>query len=364
MKIMQVISGLGNGGAEKLVVELCNEFCKQHDTILVSLKNIQDWMIFPRRLSPKIKFVCLGKMPGYDLRMVLKIAYLILKEKPDVINVHLGGAFLYVKSIVKLFSNKSFIYTIHNEFSVHADKFAKMARKRYKNLSFVCISQSIYTKFIKLYPNLSYAMIENGTKPYRKEIQNSIVKKEINQYKFDSFTKVLVSVGRLAPQKNYPLLLKTMQRLEGKNIILLIIGNDSTKNKKVLIQLHELKPKNVFFLGSKKNVEEFMAESDAFIMSSIHEGMPITVIEAMSNGLPIICTPAGGLIDMVKPSINGFMANDFTIESLLVAIKQFLNADKDTIQNICVTNIEEFKRKYSIEKTAKKYLDLYQKLHA
>ena len=48
MKIMQVISQLGNGGAEKLVVELCNEMSKDHEVILVSFRDIEDWMIFSK----------------------------------------------------------------------------------------------------------------------------------------------------------------------------------------------------------------------------------------------------------------------------------------------------------------------------
>ena len=124
----------------------------------------------------------------------------------------------------------------------------------------------------------------------------------------------------------------------------------------------ELKPDNVHFLRRKNNVADYLSLSDALIFSSIHEGMPITAIEAMSVGLPIICTPAGGLVDMIKPGINGFIADDFSEKALLEQSNNFLEADEETLKRISENNIREFEEKYSIERCAADYLRLYEQI--
>ena len=65
--------------------------------------------------------------------------------------------------------------------------------------------------------------------------------------------------------------------------------------------LKKITPKIVTYISDVESVADYLCNSDAFFLSSTHEGMPISVIEAMSIGLPIICTPAGGLVDMVIP---------------------------------------------------------------
>ena len=97
-------------------------------------------------------------------------------------------------------------------------------------------------------------------------------------------------------------------------------------------------------------------------LSSTHEGMPISVIEAMSIGLPIICTPAGGLVDMVIPPKNGFIASNFTTASLSNQLRNFLNSKHSKIEQIKRNNLNDFRDKYSLNKCSNEYLNLYRKI--
>ena len=79
MKIIQVISSLGNGGAEKFVVELSNELSLSNQVLLISIKDIEDWMYPPRYLSKRVDLLALGKKNRYDLKVLSKLFKLLRK---------------------------------------------------------------------------------------------------------------------------------------------------------------------------------------------------------------------------------------------------------------------------------------------
>ena len=84
MKIIQVISSLGNGGAEKFVVELSNEMSLSYQVLLICIKDIEEWMYPPRYLSKRVSLIALGKKTGYDLKVLYKLFKLLRKQKPNI----------------------------------------------------------------------------------------------------------------------------------------------------------------------------------------------------------------------------------------------------------------------------------------
>jgi glycosyltransferase involved in cell wall biosynthesis len=101
---------------------------------------------------------------------------------------------------------------------------------------------------------------------------------------------VILHVGRFAPQKNHKLLIDVFENLSKKDdsATLLLIGDGELINEtKEYVSSKGLSEK-VMFLGLRENVNEFMQASDCFVMTSIHEGLPIVAVEAQSTGLPCV----------------------------------------------------------------------------
>ena len=129
----------------------------------------------------------------------------------------------------------------------------------------------------------------------------SFLKKNFNKkHKKNKFFNLL-TIGRLSEEKGYSALIDIISEINFKNFKLTIIGDGSEKeNLKKLVVEKKLK-KKIFFLGEKKNVNHYFKNSDLFINCSLFEGFPNVVVEALSFGVPVICSDShGGIGEILK----------------------------------------------------------------
>ncbi len=362
MKILQVISGLGNGGAEKFVVELSNELSENHDVTLCSFKAVDETMQFPKRLHARIPLIALGKKKGLDPGMYRKLFRLIKTEKPDVIHFHLDATLKYILPFVLVFSKIRFIYTLHSD--VNADKKKifrqlRLVKGLVCKVKLVCIAANIRDEFQAEFPFFQFELAENGIAPFATTAKADEVRREIEHLKPAPQTQVLLSVGRLDANKNQVLLVEAMHELEGSGVICLIIGKGSSHDSACQNYLDSLKSSPVILLGAKDNVADYMACCNAFVLTSLNEGLPISVLEAMSYGLPVIATPAGGLRSLVKDEVNGFVAEDFSRPAFVKALRSYMSLEQGKRENIAVENRKAFLENYTIGVCAARYVSLY-----
>src|SRR5262249_27477376 len=109
---------------------------------------------------------------------------------------------------------------------------------------------------------------------------------------------VWLAAGRLIWEKNYPLLLDAMKSLPQS---LLLIAGDGPDAER----LRSLAPANVRFLGARDNMPELMNAADAFVLSSVVEGLPSVLLEAAASGLPCVSTDVGGAAEAIRDGITG-----------------------------------------------------------
>ena len=128
-------------------------------------------------------------------------------------------------------------------------------------------------------------------------------------------------------------------------------GYDSDLGKSI----KAISGKSVYFLGEKNNISDYLINSDALILSSLYEGMPITVLEAMSLKVPVLSTPVCGVVDVIENGKNGYISNDFTEESFVGMLQEF-GKNFSEIKERCKKN--ELNR-FSISRCAESYLDLF-----
>ncbi|RGJ63668.1 glycosyltransferase [Bacteroides stercoris] len=92
----------------------------------------------------------------------------------------------------------------------------------------------------------------------------------------------------------------------------------------------------IYFLGLKKNVGDYLKNSDAFALSSLNEAMPITLIEALACGCIPLSTPVSGSVDIIQNGKNGFLSKDFSVDSYITMLKDFFknheNIDKKELE--------------------------------
>lgn len=143
---------------------------------------------------------------------------------------------------------------------------------------------------------------------------------------------------------------------EGYNVKLLHYGrfNDESISK----ELRLLKSENIEICGETDNPQEVLLNADALCMSSLMEGMPMTIIEAFSVGCPIISTPVGGCSNMVQDGENGILSEGTDEDSYYRALCRFMTLSKEERKDMRKKALDSFE-KYDIRTTADNYFNLF-----
>ena len=334
MKILQITIFLASGGAERFVVDLSNELSKNNDVTLMTLKDdsvdSKNRNFYKCDLSSRVKYLNLGLGDGFHATYLWKVYWAIKKISPDIVHMH-GEAlpeYCYLACLL-LGKKMTFVQTIHNDLykGSYNNWFYHFAYKTLASrglLRWAALSDTNYNQVKEVYPKAKSRCIYNGRAPITPTAKFDEVGEEIARLKDDANTKVILHVARCNPQKNQELLINSFNALrqEGVNAILLIIGAffDSELGK----HLQSIAGEGIHFLGTRHNISDYMLQSDVFVLSSNFEGMPITLLEAMLSGTPMVSTPVTGAVDVINGK-NGVLIKDFTEESYTTALKKVLN---------------------------------------
>lgn len=143
--------------------------------------------------------------------------------------------------------------------------------------------------------------------------------------------KILLHASNFRDVKRVVGLVEIMRRVVDHNPkARLVIAGDGPTRIDVERRIEDLKLcNNVHLLGVKSNMQEIMCSSDVFLLNSTLEGMPLTLLEAMSCSLPVITTPAGGVPELVRADKDGYVTKGFEQEEFAQAILHLLENDDE-----------------------------------
>lgn len=305
MKILQVIPYFCFGGAETMCENLTYALKKiGHEICVVSLYG-ERTPISERMEQAGVKIRYLDKKLGLDVSMVPKLRKIMAEEKPDVVHTHLD-VIKYAVAAAKLAGVKKCVHTVHNVADKEAEGTAqKIINKTYFSLGWstpVALSPEVRKSICAFYGLKAekVPVIYNGV-----DLSRCISKE---RYETGETVK-LIHVGRFNEQKNHAGLLRAFKMLlsEYPNCHLDLVGDgELMEETKALAKKLEISEK-VRFLGSQSNVYSYLQDADIFVLPSNYEGMPMTIIEAMGTGLPIVATRVGGVPDMLKDGESGLL---------------------------------------------------------
>ena len=358
MKILQLSFTLSSGGAERFVVDLCNHFAENTDNeiVLVITNEANERNTHYRQeLSANVRFLSLGCKSGLTMKSFWRVFQIIRKEKPDVVHAHCQLLLLLLPAL--FFPKIKFFHTLHSlaEVCLRSPKLKGLYRYLYKNkVQAITISDECRQSFEALYHLDNSIRINNGRSPIATTAEKDAIRADVEKLKKDNHTPVFIHVARRNPLKNQKRLFSTFERLqqEGYDFLLLCIGSGYEQ---------EYAPKykdnaQIKILGEKKNVGDYLAASDFFVLSSDFEGLPISLLEAMSMGVVPISTPAGGVKDVIRDGENGFMCSHIDDEEFYLTVKKSLS-------DACIINkeklIEEYEKNFSMISCGNKYFELY-----
>lgn len=180
------------------------------------------------------------------------------------------------------------------------------------------------------------------------------IKKKKAELGIQENTPVLLSVGELNKNKNHETVLQALSKLKDKNFIYLICGRGVLKEylERKIQELHlENKAK---LLGYRSDVIEILKISDLFIFPSKREGLPVSVIEAMATGLPVIASNVRGNRDLIAKE-NLFKPDDIAVLTNLIEKRLEVIQNKE-LKKVAYANLEQ----YSLKNVLKQMADIYE----
>lgn len=358
MKIIQVIPNLRSGGAEKFVVDLSNELANKEyvKLYLVTYYDISENDIFANTVSKNVKLCSLSKKSGLDFQIIYRLFKLIKEVKPDIVHSHINSFFYLFPIMLMLGKKISFFHTIHNDAYKEAGWFGRFLRKIAFSLKYckaIAISHDSLRSFEEYY-GYTIPLVYNGCSKYLPN-NNDIVLK----YRKTSGTKVLVNIGRIVEQKNQLMLLKVCRRLldEGFDFVLLVIGRVGDRD--LYEKMKDYFDNNrIIYVGEVSNPRDYLYNADYFCLSSIYEGMPISLLEAFSTGCVPICTPVGGNVNLIKHKKNGLLSKNTSEESYYIALKEALLLERDDYQ-LYKNEVKKAFDGFDMKSCANNYLTIY-----
>lgn len=168
---------------------------------------------------------------------------------------------------------------------------------------------------------------------------------------------VIVSVGELNKNKNHEVVIKAIASLKDNNIYYIICGQGALLESLKSLACDLGMSKQVIFLGYRDDVIEINAISDIFVFPSLREGLPVSLMEAMACGLPVVCSNIRGNNDLIKHSLGGYLINTNNSQDYAEALHKLI-VEPQTRNNMKRYNLKEI-REYGINKVNKLMKEIY-----
>lgn len=301
---MHIINGLGNGGAEKVLYNLCKtDNLNKHYVISLTSKGKYYELLISSGI--KVEIINLKKNPLRWLSSMYKFFYLIKKINPDLVQTWMPYSDLIGGVIARLSGVKNIYWGVHFSNVVLLPFKTKLVVKICSKLSYFlpvriicCAESSRFTLGIEGYDKSKLKVINNGYDDLYNNIDGeTLVESDL----LPSITKsvILGSVTRWNIYKDIPNLLKSLKVLVDFNLDFkcILVGHRMDRDNLSLLELlneYNLE-EYVILLGERSDIPVILRTIDIFILSSESEAFPNVVVESMLCGTPCVATNVGDI---------------------------------------------------------------------
>jgi L-malate glycosyltransferase len=322
IKVLQVIKSLGRGGAETLLVETLKLHDKEnfdfHYIYFLPWKN----QLVEGLIQNGGKVSCFAANNNVQLLLkVRKLVRYIRENQIDLIHAHLPWAGVVARLAGKI-TGVPVIYTEHNKQERYhfATRLLNLASMNLLS-TVVAVSGDVEESIRKHKPGLKAKLttILNGVNVDHFRPDNSKREATRATLGIPANANVIITIAVFRFQKRLDLWLEIAAKILRKNprTHFIIVGDGPLK-----LMVNEKRDQldltgNVHLVGLQTEVRPYLAASDIYMMSSIFEGLPIALLEAMSFGLPVVSTDAGGIKEVVRHQRDGLLTGVDQSEALV-----------------------------------------------
>ncbi len=310
--MVHITPTLAPNGAERMVVHIARGLNRQRfEAAVVSIWGRRGSDLERLLAESEVEVWYLGKGLGFDFRMYHRLYRVLRDHRPDIIHTHLSVLRYALPSLLLFRRTSMFVHTVNNVAEREVEPKARwIQRYAFKHgVLPVAVAEEVAISVERLYgiercnviwncvPTILYACPPHTRREWR--VREG----------FDDDDVLFVCVARFAPQKNHALLLEAFARgpASGSKAHLVLVGEGALQGR-----LEEQAKSlglagQVHFLGHRTDIANVLGAMDVFVLSSDYEGTPLSVVEAMASGLPIVSTAAGGVPELVECGKEGLI---------------------------------------------------------
>lgn len=345
MRILQVITLCELGGAQAVVVNLANGLCGAHEVIVAAGEG--DGKMFDS-LDSSVKIERIESLvrklsPLREIKAIAALRKLYLKYRPDIIHLHSSKAGILGRIV---FPGSKIVYTVHGFDSIRVAyrQFLPLEKLlQYRCASIVSVSgydeQNLRSEGI----SHNVVRIANGVSwhfPLDHDPFTHIV----------GFSRKVLCIARLAPPKNHRLFIEVATLLPEYAFIW--IGNQQTPEFPF--------PRNVFFEGNIPQASAFIPYADLFMLPSDYEGLPLSVIEALACGVPVVASAVGGVPELLDGSNGMAVENEASV--MARAVRNIMKMSSDEKKKMSEAAVMTYRTRYTVDHMVDGYLRLYNRI--
>jgi len=365
--VFQVINSLNVAGAERVVVEILRHLNRDryHPVcICTSYPRNTYYEEIVNKLNVPIHYLRVKHTPLVWLHN-MALDRLIRQYRPSIVHTHLSGI-RYALPLAMKHRIPVRLHTVHNlaekEIGERANRWVRLFAFRYRMGGFVpvAIAEEVARSIEQLYGYKDPPVIPNGISvadyapnPHNRER----IRRELG---IKSEAVVILHVGRFAEAKNHALLLRAFARLQSSQPLYLLLVGGGELLAPMQQRARELGiAERVRFLGVRSDIPAVLNAADIFTLPSRYEGNPMSVMEAMAAGLPVVATAVGGVPELVEEGVSGFLTPNEDLDALVAALQRLVDK-ADVRQQMGEAALRRAQEKFDVRHTVRAYEALYE----
>lgn len=343
-KVLHLITGLNVGGAEKVVFDLSLKMTKEKfETFVIGISSLNFLEEKFKEEGVNVQVLNVERDLKSFFKGFINLLDIIKRNDIKIIHAHMTHA-LVMAVLVKLTkSNIKIIFTSHSSYvgSSFREKFIFLSK--YFRSADIVFSSAMKKK---MYKKNAY-VIPNGidTEKYK-----------LNLKKNDVFT--FLAIGRLEDVKNHRILIDAAKELSKEFDFQIHIVGEGVLKEEIIAEIGKYKLENyVKLLGYRSDINVVCNQSHVFVLPSLWEGLPISLIEAGASSLPSIVTPVGSIPDLIDEK-TGYLAslNDFVNEMRNV----YYNYEEAIFKGLALQ--KKIESEYDLTEVFSKHLKIYKEI--
>lgn len=366
VRVLHVIDSLRMGGAEALLAALVRELdihgWVESSVCAVSAQGSdQDLVASLRRHASELEFLHGRRL--YDPRILGGLLRAQRRSRADLVHSHLSTANVNARVAARLVG-RPHVTTIHTPPGpgVEDSRLRAMADGVTAHLSTRIVSPSqevahAYAAHYRLPPS-RFCVIPNAPAALPADAcDRTVLRKEL----FGSSARhVVVCIARLQQEKGIDELIDATKPLAARvPDVLVVVAGAGPEEQRLRERVSALAADDrVRLLGHRSDIGRLLAGADAFCLPSRHEGVPLSVLEAMRAALPCVATAVGGIPTLIDDGRTGLLVPPSDPAALAEALGRVLT-DEPLARSLGRAAADNVERNYSLERVARRYADVY-----